>query len=63
MTPKVSSQFPNIVGVEKVENNALNSSMELNPFWTGFTAGEPKILGKIHKINKRDAITIMSIIF
>jgi|SwirhisoilCB3_FD_contig_123_61239_length_1516_multi_5_in_1_out_1_1 hypothetical protein len=31
MTPKVSSQFPNIVGVEKVENNALNSSMELHP--------------------------------
>jgi len=41
MTPKVSSQFPNILGVGKVENNALNSSMELNPFWvTGFTAGD-----------------------
>ena len=41
MTSKVSSQFPNIVGVEKVENNALNSTIELNPFWvTGFTAGK-----------------------
>lgn len=28
------------MGVEKVENIALNSSLELNPFWvSGFTAG------------------------
>jgi hypothetical protein len=50
MSPKVASQFPNIVGVEKVGNNVLNSSMELNPFWvTGFVAGETKLRGKYAK--------------
>ncbi len=41
MSSKVASQFPNIVGVEKVVNNVLDSSLELNPFWvTGFTSGD-----------------------
>ena len=36
MTPKVSSQFPNIVGVEKVENNALANGPEGRPLMEDF---------------------------
>lgn len=41
MSNKVLSEFPNVVGVERVKNNNLDTTTLLNPFWvSGFTAGD-----------------------
>lgn len=41
MSSTVLSQFPDTVGVERVENEISKSSIELNPYWvSAFTAGD-----------------------
>lgn len=41
MSNTVLSQFPDTVGVERVENEITKSSIVLNPYWvSGFTAGD-----------------------
>ena len=45
MSSKVLSEFPDIVGVERVKNTNLDSTTLLNPFWvSGFVAGDYRVI-------------------